>query len=263
MRALLDGIQLDELAIKRIQTFAEQAVEMSLDGYWIGDSGGKDSEVIIDLVRRAGVPHTINHSLTTADAPETVRHIKENHPFTRIHRPELTMWQLIKKKGMPPRRNARYCCETQKEVGGAGHVVVLGLRWQESGGRSKRRMFEACYKGGRRYFLSPIIEWTTADVWQYICERGLKYNPLYDEGFKRVGCVLCPMTRDVARQMQRWPRLCRAWEKAVKATWNPDSDKRTKFNTPQEYWEWWLDRDRMLASDAGCLPFAGGMGDNK
>jgi len=43
--------------------------------------------------------------------------------------------------------------------------------------------------------------------------------------------------------MQRWPQICRAWERAVKATWKPDSGKRFVFKTAEEYWQWWLDRD--------------------
>ncbi len=57
---------------------------------------------------------------------------------------------------------------------------------------------------------------------------------------RRVGCVLCPMTRDVARQIALWPRLAAAWERAVKATYDP---AKVEFKSAQEYWEWWLDRD--------------------
>ena len=231
-----------DIAISRLQEFEPNALAKSPDGYYVAYSGGKDSDVILDLVRRSGVKYTAHHSLTTCDAPELVRHVKEQ-PDVTIHRPVMSMWQLIRKKKMPPRRQARYCCEVLKEGGGKNRIVVTGVRWGESNRRSKRRMIETCYRSKTKQFLNVIIDWTTADVWQYINTEGIEYCKLYDEGFKRLGCVLCPMTRDVKRQMERWPRIAKAWEKAVKATFKPDSDKRFKFKTAEEYWQWWLDRD--------------------
>ena len=231
-----------EISIERLKEFESIAIDKHPDGYYVAYSGGKDSDVILDLVRRSGVKYTAHHHLTTCDPPELVRHVKKQADVV-IRRPELTMWQLIRKKKMPPRRNARYCCEVLKEGGGKGRMVVTGIRWGESHGRSKRRMVETCYRSKTKQFLNIIVDWTTPEVWDHIRQRGIEYCKLYDEGFKRLGCVLCPMTRDVQRQMERWPKIARAWEKAVKATYKADETKKFKFNTPEEYWQWWLDRD--------------------
>lgn len=70
-------MDLEQKAIKRIQT----ASEMSL--YHYGKplvctySGGKDSDVILELFRRGGIPFEVHNSHTTADAPHTVRHIRD------------------------------------------------------------------------------------------------------------------------------------------------------------------------------------------
>lgn len=228
--------KLEDIAIERLRTFEPP------EGYWVAYSGGKDSDVILDLVRRSGVKYDAHHSLTTADPPEVVRHVKKQSDVT-IHRPKRTMWELIKYNGMPPRRNARYCCRTQKESGGTGRIVVTGIRRAEGANRSSRKMVEACYRDATKRYLNVIIDWTTTDVWQGIRSWKIPYCSLYDEGFKRLGCVLCPMTRDIERQMQRWPKICRAWERAIKATFKP---KKTGFATPEEYWQWWLDRDRRM-----------------
>jgi len=236
----LSGKTLEEIAIERLLAFEPP------EGYWVAYSGGKDSDVILDLVRRSGCKYDAHHSLTTADPPEVVRHIREQADV-EIHRPKRTMWELIKYNGMPPRRNARYCCTTQKESGGSGRIVVTGIRRAESVNRSKRKMVEACYRDMTKRYLNVIIDWTTTDVWEYIRSRNIKYCTLYNEGFKRIGCVLCPMNREVKLQMQRWPKLCRAWERAVKATYKPD---KTGFANPEEYWQWWLNRDgKMKPSD--------------
>lgn len=225
--------KLDEIAIERLKAFEPE------EGYWLAYSGGKDSDVIRDLVRRSGVKYDAHHSLTTADPPEVVRHVKEQSDV-QIHRPERTMWELIKYNGMPPRRNARYCCKTQKESGGKGRLIILGIRRAEGSNRSNRMMIEPCYRDGTKRYFNLIVDWSTSEVWKYIRERKIKYCCLYDQGFERLGCVLCPNKRDIWIDFQRWPQICRAWERAIKATFKPE---KTCFETAEQYWQWWLKRD--------------------
>jgi len=238
---MIDGLfgNLADMAIDRLKEFEREALEKHPDGYYVAYSGGKDSDVILSLVRRSGVKYTAHHHLTTCDPPEVVYHVREQADVT-IEKPPMTMWQLIRKKKMPPRRNARYCCAVLKEGGGRNRLIDTGVRWGESAKRSKRRMLESCYSHKNTRYLNIIIEWTTHEVWEYIRGNHIEYCRLYDEGFKRLGCVLCPMTRNVEQQMQRWPKICRAWEKAIKATFRESQDI---FKTPEEYWLWWLDRD--------------------
>jgi len=233
---------MDDMALRRIETFCRAVDrEQFPNGLLVAISGGKDSTVLADLMDRAGVEHQKIHNLTTADAPECV-HFVRSMPGVKIVRPAETMWQLIRHKRMPPRRNARYCCKCQKETGGDGCLVALGIRAGESVRRRTRAMFEPCYRNGRKAYFSPIIDWSTADVWDYIHERALPYCSLYDEGWTRVGCVLCPMVSnpyEVRRQVERWPRLAAAWERAVKATFQAPDGTKT-YDSPETYWRWWL-----------------------
>jgi phosphoadenosine phosphosulfate reductase len=244
MRQTLDGVPIDEIAIRRIQAHAPD------DGLYVAFSGGKDSVVILDLVKRSGVPFDAHYNLTTADPPEVVYFVRR-FPEVQFHKPRdkdgkfMSIWRLIHKKGMPPRRNARFCCEVMKEQGGKGRTVVTGVRWAESANRSKRGLYEGCYKDGNKHYLNPIIDWTTADVWHYIRSRGLDYCSLYDEGFTRVGCVLCPMSRKTDRDIERWPGIARLWERAVKATFKPGG----AWDTEEDYWQWWLDRNTSSRKD--------------
>jgi len=249
LRTLLG--KLDEIAMARLTEFESVALDKSPDGYYVAYSGGKDSDVILDLVRRSGVKYTAHHNLTTCDPPEVVRHVKTQSDVV-IDRPEMTMWQLIRKNGMPPRRNARYCCRVLKERGGENHIVVTGVRWGESPARAKRRMIESCYRDKSKQFINIIIDWSTSDVWEYIRNHKIAYCGLYDEGFKRIGCVLCPMNRNMQEQIKRWPRIAKAWEKAIKATYVKD---KTGFKTAEEYWQWWLDRDCAAPKDNQMLFF--------
>ena len=135
------------------------------EGYYVAFSGGKDSMVILDLVKRAGVKYDAHHNLTTVEPPELIYFIRDNYPEVITEHPKETMWQLIERNMVPPTRLMRYCCQELKEHGGEGRVVITGIRHQESTQRSHRMEQEACTHRNGKSFLHIIIDWSEDDVW--------------------------------------------------------------------------------------------------
>lgn len=123
-------------AIQRLKTFEPD------EGYYLAYSGGKDSDAIKILAELSGVKFEAVHNLTSVDAPETVKYIKSQNDV-KIHIPRnkdgkhITMWDLILKKGSPPLRQSRWCCQELKESGGIGRIVITGVRWSESSRRKE------------------------------------------------------------------------------------------------------------------------------
>lgn len=232
---------LADLSIERLKAFEENALDKDPAGYYVAYSGGKDSDVILNLIRRSGVKYTAHHHLTTCDPPELVRHVKEQ-PDVVIIRPQKTIWQLIRHKGFLPTGQKRYCCSLLKEGGGTDRIVVLGVRWQESKNRSRRKMLETCFRSKKKQYLNPIIDWLGVDVWNYIKSREIKYCKLYDEGFKRLGCAVCPMAtkEQTAIEIKRFPKIAQAWYRAGQAVFDPD---KSDFKTYDDMWKWWISRD--------------------
>lgn len=127
-------IEKEKRAIKHLKFLEESAGEK---GFYVCYSGGKDSDAVRTLCQLAGVKCEYHHNHTTVDAPETVRHVR-SIPDIQIHFPEMSMWQLIVKKGFPPTRLTRYCCEYLKERGGEDRFKVTGVRKAESPRRAEQ-----------------------------------------------------------------------------------------------------------------------------
>ena len=264
-RYTIEGtVNLEKMAIERLKCFEDFALQMHPNGYYVAYSGGKDSDCIRILCELAGVKHELWHNHTTVDAPETVYYVRSIVPEKQISKPDMSMWGLIVKKGIPPLQQIRYCCEILKEHGGEGRFVVTGVRRAESIKRSdgrvfqirnvpkkdriifsddndeNRRMLEPCQLKGKRT-LNPIVDWTDDDVWEFLNYYGCKSNPLYKCGFKRVGCIGCPMASFKHRrfQFERYPKYkelyIRAFDKMLKVEGREHKD----WKSGEEVFDWW------------------------
>lgn len=273
-----------QIAIDRIRAFCPP------EGYFLAFSGGKDSVVVKALCDMAGVEYDAHYNVTTVDPPELVRFIRNAHPDVSFDRPKETMRQLIIKRQFPPTRIQKYCCEQLKETSGQGRVVMTGVRWAESikrrdnqglvsifnGSKARRTaeeigvqvqnnvrggvilnsdndearlMVERCYAQNKTT-VNPIIDWTDAEIWEFIHSYSVPYCSLYDEGYTRLGCIGCPMGGHAKqrRDFERWPAYrkmyIRAFEDMLEER-RANGKETTRWETGEDVMAWWT-QDRKV-----------------
>lgn len=255
-----------DLAIQTIQKAEPLALKYQDYGFHLAFSGGKDSQVIYELCKMAGVKFKPVMQVTTLDPPELMKFVRKNYPDVIMERPEINFYNLIVKKKQLPTRVARYCCQYLKEQAGGGSVVIIGIRKAESPKRNKRNELEIhnikysntldqfnidnqnqilCVNGKDKILLSPIINWTNSDVWSFIRSNKIEYCELYDKGYNRIGCMFCPMASKKIKQKdrKRYPGVEKLIKKSISSLVDNNSYGNNLDNNVEEIFNWWISND--------------------
>lgn len=278
------NIEKEQQAIKWLQLFEPKAEE---EPYYLAYSGGKDSDAILILAELAGVRYEAVHNHTTVDAPETVYYVRSkpnvriNYPALSMWR------LIVKKLMPPTRISRYCCKEIKEHGGEGRRVVTgvrraESVRRRESVGLAKilgkpkttqqkaeelgaeyrvtkqgglilnndntetRELVEHCVMRSK-VMINPIYDWTDEDVWEFLGHYGCKGNPLYECGFKRIGCIGCPMVSkhryiEFARYPKYKENYIRAFDRMLQ--------HRRELGKPAKDWEtgidvfrWWMEED--------------------
>lgn len=228
--------QLDKKVSRAIRLL--QSIPTNEGPIEISYSGGKDSDVILELAKMAGINYRAIYKNTTIDPPGTIKHCKEKG--VEILHPKISFMGLVAKKGIPTRR-ARFCCSELKEYKVLDRAVQ-GIRRSESSARAKRysepeicRVYD---KHNKVKVYLPILDWTDEDVARFVQERGIQCHPLYydEQGNfrveRRLGCIGCPMQSDNGKaDYKRYPKMLKRLVLAEKKflETHPECASRKKF----------------------------------
>jgi phosphoadenosine phosphosulfate reductase len=203
---------LEGTTAKRILSVYEKYKD-KLDIFHVAFSGGKDSCVLLDLVKRV-LPHDSfvvvfgDTGMEFSDTYEVINKFEEQCreegiKFYRAasHLSPSESWDLFE----PPSRVLRWCCSVHKstpqtlklrEVTGKQNytgLAYVGVRAEESATRAEYDYENYGKKQKGQYSHNSILEWTSAEVWLYIYSRNVIINEAYKRGSSRVGCICCPM----------------------------------------------------------------------
>lgn len=237
------------------------------DGFYLAFSGGKDSQALLHLAQMANVKFRAYMNFTSVDPGEVVRFVKRQYPDVVRVPPRISIYDMAKKKGILPSAKVRWCCAEYKEIGGVGKVTLVGVRREESIRRSKRNEITssnfkisetfdqfskheeemvACVRGRDKIIISPILHWTERNVWEFLNEVvKVPHCELYDQGYTRIGCILCPMAsyKNKLKHIERWPYVKKKWVETIDwLTKNKWANTTHEPMSAQESFDMWISR---------------------
>lgn len=291
--SIFDGTNLSLLnkSIMLIKEFEDAALMRNPLGYVVGYSGGKDSDVLVHLFKRAGVKFCVVHNHTTLDMPETVYYIRRKFYEwelqgipCKIYYPTMNFWSLCLYRKMLPLRKTRFCCAELKERNDIPELRFalrsFGVRKAESVNRAKYRdsietRNKADYSGIQRFhfdntddvkqtgacytnsyfYVNPLAYWSDDYLWDYIESERIEVNPLYGKGFRRVGCICCPMasTCERKRELALYPkfekRFIKLADDIIQYRISKSLPNRFGFKTGAEYFNMWLNNEKLSVAE--------------
>lgn len=167
-------------------------------------SGGKDSLVSLHLALDSGLEPVLLFNDTGIELPETkenVEYVASKYGLRKVVASAGNAFWIGLESFGPPGKDYRWCCKVTKLVPLArtarrewplGALNIVGQRAYESIDRARSPRVWRNRWIPHLLSISPIQEWGQLHVWLYIYYNRLPYNPLYDMGFERLGCYLCP-----------------------------------------------------------------------
>lgn len=193
-----------------IAQYSKKYLNDDLNAAFVSFSGGKDSTVVSDLVRKATGNPSIIHIFgnTTLEFPQTYEYVErfratnKRTPMLRAENKEQDFFNLCETFG-PPSRTLRWCCtifktgfigeKIKKTFSGRKTVLTFyGIRRNESASRNTYERSSQGKKITQQLVASPIIDWMDYDIWLYLLTTGIDFNEAYRLGYTRVGCWCCP-----------------------------------------------------------------------
>ncbi len=136
-----------------------------------------------------------------------------------------------------------------QEIGADYRINKSGVLVLNDDNDQARRMVEHCYRT-QKVLVNPIVDWTNDDVWTYLDEIAkVPHCCLYDQGFKRLGCIGCPMNSKAAIELEKWPKYknlyLRAFARMIKVREEAGKDNLhpQDWSTPEKVMAWWLSEE--------------------
>lgn len=190
--------------VAQAEEILKSAYDIFGENLAVAFSGGKDSLVTLHLALHTISPKIpVLFSSTTVEFPETIQYVQslteEWNLNLHIAKPTKSLFSAVKERGWASHEE-RWCCRPYKEEPAFKFIrerkipaEITGTTRTESIYRRSLTPIKIPKKEPFLIRVNPIYDWNYWEVWKYIKSKKLDYNPLYDKGYRRIGCWCCPI----------------------------------------------------------------------
>lgn len=278
-------IEKEKIAIERLKMFEPNANQKP---YYLAYSGGKDSDTIKILAQLAGVRFEAVNNHTTVDAPETVYYIRSQKDVKVEYPEKTMWQLIVEKLMPPTRMIRYCCAELKERGGDGRRVITgvrwaesikrkenadvvkflkrtkdvmakaeeYGIDFREtrqggiilnSDNAKSRELVEDCYLH-HKVVINPIVDWSDDDVWEFLHHYGCKSNPLYECGYKRIGCIGCPIAaKHRYKEFNDYPKYklnyIRAFDRMLERRKERGLGSKVEWKSGKDVFKWWMGED--------------------
>lgn len=204
-------------------------------------SGGKDSLVVRDLARRAGIKKSV-YIKSPLEFKQTIKYVEKFSEVDVIGF-DKDFFELCRKLCIPSRR-MKWCCTVYKlapiAIYNRKHKIGYNIRGVRRAESSRREKYDEI--GDDKFSwttVDPILNWTDKDVWRYIKKYKLNTNPLY-QLINRVGCWCCPYNskKDWGAARDMMPNEFKQFKDLIKE-FSQDIDENWRRSYIKGSWAGW------------------------
>ena len=188
-----------------------QAITVLHEAAALGDvtqasSLGSEDVVITNLINQLQLHIPVFVLDTGALHTETLALLERTQATSRtpinVYRPErVAVMQFVRSHGQKAIYDSvelrKNCCDIRK-MEPLGRALagkrgwITGLRREQSNTRAEVPLTEAAAPDGSSIAkFNPLANWTWGDIWHYIAEHAVDYNPLHDQFYPSIGCAPC------------------------------------------------------------------------
>jgi len=192
-----------EFRVKQAREIIKEANDIFSGKLPLAFSGGKDSLVILHMTLDINPNIPVIYNNTTVEFPETLQYVKKLQEEWAINMHvtsnSFSFFQMTKERGWAGHED-RWCCKPFKEEPAFQFMTRSGFKAEITGTTRTESIYRRSLspikmpsKDPKIIRVNPIYDWNEWEVWRYIRENNLPYNPLYDMGYRRIGCWCCPL----------------------------------------------------------------------
>ncbi len=161
---------------------------------------GAEGCVLIDLVARFRLPvdvFTLDTGLLFPETYDLWRTLEARYglPIRRVQPMQTVAEQAATHGDALWQHEPSRCCDLRKVTPLAAHLRgydawITAIRRDQTAARSNARAIEWDEQFGL-VKVNPLVRWTKPQVWAYLRQHNVPYNPLHDRGFPSIGCIPC------------------------------------------------------------------------